>query len=90
MSPYSDKRITPMTPLQIRLLGLATIGEALLFNLAFARLASGFDYPDILRRPAEEVLARFAEGGPADPELVWAGSLGPADGAGRTGAGAAR
>lgn len=53
-----------MTPLQIRLLGLATIGEALLFNLAFARLAAGFDYPDILRRPAEEVLARFAAGGP--------------------------
>lgn len=54
-----------MTPLQIRLLGLATIGEALLFNLAFARLAARFDYPDILRRPAEEVLARFAEGGAA-------------------------
>ena len=53
-----------MTPLQIRLLGLATIGEALLFNLAFARLAARFDYPDILRRPAGEVLERFAAGGP--------------------------
>lgn len=51
-----------MTP--TRLLGLATIGEALLFNLAFARLAAQFDYPDILRQPADQVLARFAAGGP--------------------------
>lgn len=61
-----------MTPLQIRLLGLATIGEALLFNLAFARLAARFDYPDILRQPAAEVLARFAEGG-AGLILDWYG-----------------
>ena len=58
------KESPPCPPLQIRLLGLATIGEALLFNLAFARLAARFDYPDILRHPAEEVLARFAAGGP--------------------------
>ena len=29
-------------------------------NLAFAGLASAFDYPDILARPATEVLGRFA------------------------------
>lgn len=34
------------------------------FNAAFAALARMFDYPDILRRPTEEVLARFRDGGP--------------------------
>jgi len=33
------------------------------FNTAFAALASTFDYPEILRRPTGEVLARFREGG---------------------------
>lgn len=64
MSPMGDKGITAMTLLQIRLLGLATIGEALLFKLAFARLAAGFDDPDILLRLTEELRARFAAGGP--------------------------
>ena len=33
------------------------------FNVAFGALAATFDYPDILRRPTHEVLARFREGG---------------------------
>jgi hypothetical protein len=33
------------------------------FNLAFGALAATFDYPDILRRPTPEVLARFHQGG---------------------------
>jgi hypothetical protein len=33
------------------------------FNVAFGALAATFDYPDILRRPTQEVLARFREGG---------------------------
>ena len=47
----------------------ATIAGVLLlalpvgFNVAFGVLAATFDYPDILRRPTQEVLARFREGG---------------------------
>lgn len=46
----------------------AGIGLVLLpvhFNVAFALLGARFDYPDILRRPAGEILERFAAGGPA-------------------------
>lgn len=45
--------------------GVAMIGLAIAFNLPFARLAAIFDYPGILRRPAAEILAAFAAGGPA-------------------------
>ncbi len=34
------------------------------FNLAFFELGRAFDYPGILREPPEEVLRRFAAGGP--------------------------
>lgn len=53
-----------MTRPALAALGLATAAEALLFNGAFAALAAQFDYPDILRRPAPEVLEAFAAGGP--------------------------
>jgi len=33
------------------------------FNVAFGLLASRFEYPDVLRRPTDEVLARFRQGG---------------------------
>jgi hypothetical protein len=49
----------------LSIIGAAAIAEAIAFNAAFTALALQFDYPDILRRPASEVLARFAEGGPA-------------------------
>lgn len=43
---------------------LALVALAVAFNLPYARLAAVFDYPGILRRPAAEVLADFAAGGP--------------------------
>ena len=43
----------------------------LAFNAAFAAPAAKFDCPDILRRPTQEVLHRFRDGGPA-----WCGSGG--------------
>jgi hypothetical protein len=41
------------------------------FNTAFALLARLFDYPDILRRPTEEVLAGFRSGGSRLVLLWW-------------------
>lgn len=49
--------------MQRTLLGAAALLMAIAFNLPFALLASSFDYPDILRRPAGEVLDAFAAGG---------------------------
>ena len=43
--------------------GLSLLALPVAFNAAFAALASSFDYPDILRRPTSEVLARFRAGG---------------------------
>ena len=51
--------------MQRTLLGLAALSLAIAFNLPFALLAARFDYPDILRRPAGEVLDTFAAGGSA-------------------------
>jgi hypothetical protein len=45
------------------------------FNGAFAGLAARFDYPDILRRPTDEVLARFLAGGSGLVMLWWAFAL---------------
>lgn len=42
------------------------------FNVWFAVLASRFDYPDILRRPTEEILTRFRAGGPSLILTWWA------------------
>jgi hypothetical protein len=42
--------------------GLLLIVVPLAFNAAFARLAARFDYPDVLRRPTSDVLAKFREG----------------------------
>src|SRR3954468_23517003 len=39
------------------------IGVPVAFNVSFGVLAARFDYPDILRRPTDEVLARFRKGG---------------------------
>jgi hypothetical protein len=43
--------------------GLFLIVVPIAFNAAFALLGARFDYPDILRRPTDEVLARFRAGG---------------------------
>jgi uncharacterized protein DUF4386 len=45
------------------------------FNVAFGLLAARFDYPDILRRPTDEVLARFRQGGSGLVLLWWAFAL---------------
>ncbi|MET0726605.1 MAG: DUF4386 family protein [Leifsonia sp.] len=49
--------------------GLLLIVSAVVVNVAFTLLGVVFDYPDILQRPAAEVLARFA----ADPFVIGAG-----------------
>lgn len=49
--------------------GLLLIISAIVVNAAFALLGTAFDYPDILQRPAAEVLARFS----ADPFAIGAG-----------------
>ena len=51
---------------------LLLIALPIAFNAAFALLAVKFDYPDILRRPTEEVLERFRQGGSALVLLWWA------------------
>jgi len=45
------------------LAGLLLIVMPVAFNVAFGMLAARFDYPDILRRPTDEVLSRFEAGG---------------------------
>src|SRR3954452_8256773 len=52
--------------------GVLLIGVPIAFNAAFGLLAARFDYPDILRRPTDEVLARFREGGTALMMIWWA------------------
>lgn len=53
-----------MTTLQ-RTTGLAMIAVPVVFMAAFAGLQMSFNYPDILREPAAEILAGFTAGGPA-------------------------
>jgi hypothetical protein len=55
--------------------GLFLIGVPVAFNAAFAALAKRFDYPDVLRRPTREVLARFRDGGTSLQLLWWAFAL---------------
>lgn len=43
--------------------GVIAIVVPILFNIAFFELGRAFDYPSILRRPADEILRRFAAGG---------------------------
>ena len=51
------------------------VGVPLAFNVAFGLLAARFDYPDILRRPTDEVLGRFRQGGSELVLLWWAFAL---------------
>jgi hypothetical protein len=57
------------------LAGLALISLPVAFNASFALLAARFDYPDILRRPTTEILARFRAGGTALVLSWWAFAL---------------
>lgn len=43
----------------------------LAFNAAFAALAATFDYPEILRKPTQEILQRFRDGGSGLVLLWW-------------------
>jgi hypothetical protein len=52
--------------------GALLIALPLAFNACFAVLAAQFDYPDILRQPTHDVLARFREGGNGLVLLWWA------------------
>lgn len=51
------------------------IAVPITFNVAFALLATRFDYPDVLREPTAEVLARFRAGGTSLVMLWWAFAL---------------
>lgn len=57
-----------------RLVGLSAIALGIGFNVPYAILASIYDYPQILRRPASEALHRFADGGPS-VVLAWYGFM---------------
>lgn len=51
--------------------GVFLIGAPLWFNGTFALLGKRFGYPDILRRPATEILDRFRAGGSSLIVLWW-------------------
>jgi len=55
--------------------GLLLIVVSIAFNTAFALLAARFDYPDILREPTADVLAKFRAGGTSLVLLWWAFAL---------------
>lgn len=58
-----------------RLAGLLLVFLVIAFNALFALLAARFDYPDILRRPTNEVLGRFRQGGSGLALVWWAFAL---------------
>jgi hypothetical protein len=45
--------------------GVLLIAVPIAFNLAFFELGRSFDYPNILRKEPDEILRRFAAGGPS-------------------------
>jgi hypothetical protein len=51
-----------------RMAGILFITGAVLVNVPYTLLIMNFDYPDILRAPAGEILERFAAGGAS---LIW-------------------
>src|SRR3954463_12998213 len=55
--------------------GILLIALPVAFNLSFGVLGARFDYPDILRRPTDEVLARFRRGGSGLVLLWWSFAL---------------
>ncbi|MFN0156489.1 MAG: DUF4386 domain-containing protein [Bacteroidota bacterium] len=46
-----------------KLAGIIFIVVPILINIPYGMLIAGFQYPDILRQPAGEILAKFHEGG---------------------------
>ena len=57
-----------------RVAGFLLIFLSVAFNGFFLLLARRFDYPNILRRPTDEILSRFHAGGPA-LKLIWYGFM---------------
>jgi len=57
-----------------RAAGVLLILLPLAFNAFFYLLGRRFDYPDILRRPTEEILGRFRAGG-VSLKLLWYGFM---------------
>jgi Domain of unknown function (DUF4386) len=57
------------------LTGLLLLVLPLAYNVSFALLGRVFDYPNILRRPTGEILARFAAGGTRLILLWWGFAL---------------
>jgi Domain of unknown function (DUF4386) len=55
--------------------GVFLIALPVLYNVTFTLLARSFDYPDILRRPTDEVLNRFIAGGSRLVLTWWAFAL---------------
>jgi hypothetical protein len=55
-----------------RAAGALLIFLPLAFNAFFFLLGRRFDYPDILRRPTEDILSRFQAGG-VGLKLLWYG-----------------
>jgi hypothetical protein len=54
----------------VRTAGGLLVAVPLIFSVGFTGLQMTFEYPDILRQPAGEVLTRFAAAGP-DLHLYW-------------------
>jgi hypothetical protein len=52
--------------------GVLLIVLPLAFNAAFAALAAKFDYPDIIRKPTQQILQRCRDGGSSLVLLWWA------------------
>jgi hypothetical protein len=59
----------------VTLAGGLLVGLPVIFNLAFGGLAATFDYPEVLRRPTNEVLAKFHAGGTRLVLWWWAFTL---------------
>lgn len=55
--------------------GVVLVLLPIAFNVAFAALAATFDYPDVLRHPTHEVLAKFRAGGSRLVLLWWGFAL---------------
>jgi hypothetical protein len=62
--PAAPRRAAATDRRTRRLTGALLIAVPVLFNVFFFALQATFEYPDILRQPADEVLRRFAAGGP--------------------------
>ncbi len=52
--------------------GVVLVTTAVWFNVWFTVLARRFEYPEILRRPTDEILVRFRAGGPSLILAWWA------------------